>query len=402
MALLRWLGGLPARYGRVVASTSYVPQIDGLRFLAILQVVIYHAALRGQRAFDVTLPEDRGPTAFLSHGVAGVELFFFISGYIIAYPFLAGNGPSYGAFIKRRLTRLEPPYVIALLGCFALLQFYHPGANAPSFHHVDAPLWQSLAASLVYMHGLIFGASPRLNPPLWSLELEIQFYLLAPFLVKLFLSVGSRARRAAIGVLLVLALGVLQVTLGKVHRIFDYTILTHGYAFMLGILVCDHAIATRPFEQPGRRIFDLGLAIGVPLFILSGSLYNPAKIGPVEAGSVLALRAAAILLIYFAAVRGVTGRRVFGSPWIALIGGACYSIYLTHIPVLQATSELVFRVAHPPNLYAGWLMGVGLLIPFALVAGMIYYLLIERPCMQRDWPSRLRRRLFGSATGATR
>jgi peptidoglycan/LPS O-acetylase OafA/YrhL len=256
-------------------------------------------------------------------------------------------------------------------------------------------LWQSLVASLFYLHGVIFEASPRLNPPLWSFEQEIQFYLLAPFLVKAFLALGPRVRRGAIGLLLVLVLGLFQVTLGKIDPIFDRLILTHGYAFLLGILVCDNAIATRPFERPGRRIFDLGLAIGIPLFLLSGSLANPAKLDPAATSLVLLLRAASILLIYFAAVRGVAGRRLFGSPWIALIGGACYSIYLTHIPVLQAMAELTFRIVHAPNLYLAWLMGIVLLIPFVLVAGMVYYLLVERPCMERDWPSRLYRRLFG-------
>lgn len=388
-ALCRWFNNLPRRYGRIVASASYVPQIDGMRFLAILQVVIYHSMLRGQRAFDVTLSESIGPAAWLSHGTAGVELFFFISGYIVSYPFLAGRAPSYRNFLKRRLYRLEPPYIVVLLGCFLLLQFYKPGANAPSFHHVEASLWKSLATSLLYLHGLIFQAAPRLNPPLWSLELEIQFYLLAPFLIAAYLAIGSRVARTIIVLLFVAALGAAQRPLAGAMPILGFTLLTHAYAFLLGILICDYAIVSKPFEKPALRVFDLCL-IGIPLLLLTGSLYNPAKIGSLESAGVVLLRALSIVLIYFAAARGNIGRRLFGATWISFIGGACYSIYLTHIPVLQAVSELMFQFGAPPNLYLSWAVATLVLVPAAVMIGLIYYLLIERPCMQRDWPRRLR------------
>jgi peptidoglycan/LPS O-acetylase OafA/YrhL len=388
------LKAIPLKYRRVTASTSYVPQIDGLRFLAILQVVVFHAALRGQRAFDVSLPVNESLSRWLSHGVAGVELFFFISAYIVSYPFLAGHGPSYGAFLKRRLYRLEPPYLLALLLCWLALLVYKVGDEAPGFHQVEAPLWQSLVASAFYLHGLIFEVTPRLNPPLWSLELEIQFYLLAPFLIAAYRAISpDRTRRMAAGLVLVAALIPLYLLLSKIDAIFDFTLINHGYAFLLGIVLCDHAIGTRPMEQPPRRLFDLLLLLGIPLFILSGSLYNPSKASDLTFGSVILMRAFAIVLIYLGAMRGNMGRKLFGASWIALIGGACYSIYLTHVPVLEAASALVFRFGKPPSQIAGWVLGDVLLIPIVLLCGMIFYLLIERPCMERDWPSKVWQRM---------
>jgi peptidoglycan/LPS O-acetylase OafA/YrhL len=181
-ALLRQI---PQRLRRVTSSGSYVPQIDGLRFVAIFLVIIYHSAARGLKYYE---PQGAGELAvvkYLPMGQAGVELFFFISGLIIAYPFLSGKPPSLGNFYKRRLLRLEPPYMITLLLCFLALGVLglKPEA-APQFAQQQEPLWQSFLTSIFYLNGTLYGTAPRLNPPLWSLEIEIFFYLLAPFIVR--------------------------------------------------------------------------------------------------------------------------------------------------------------------------------------------------------------------------
>jgi peptidoglycan/LPS O-acetylase OafA/YrhL len=76
-------------------------------------------------------------------------------------------------------------------------------------------------------------------------------------------------------------------------------------------------------------------------------------------------------------------------PWITLIGGACYSIYLTHVPVMQALYAILFRVARPESLAGAWSIGPALLIPPTIAVGLIFYLMIERPCMDANWPTKL-------------
>ncbi|MDR3506741.1 MAG: acyltransferase [Caulobacteraceae bacterium] len=175
--MLDALRDLPTRLRRVAASDTYLPQIDGLRLIAIIPVLFWHGTLRGDRAIDprhhLTALESL-LSAWRLHGHAGVGIFFFLSGFIIAYPFLAGRPPKISSFYLRRLTRLEPPYFICMIVYGAILfASHHPGASKGS-------LLNHLLASLTYTHGLIYLDSSSIYPPAWSLEIEIQFYLLSP------------------------------------------------------------------------------------------------------------------------------------------------------------------------------------------------------------------------------
>jgi peptidoglycan/LPS O-acetylase OafA/YrhL len=100
----------------------------------------------------------------------------------------------------------------------------------------------------------------------------------------------------------------------------------------------------------------------------------------------------AILAIYLGAVLGPRGSRFIGSPWIALIGGACYSIYLVHVPLMQVYGEIVRRIWIPGNLFGVWAL-FSLSILASIVAGLIFYALVERPTMKHDWPRVLWERL---------
>src|SRR5580692_2669668 len=117
-----------APYRRITSTGQFIPEIDGLRFVAILSVYIYHLAgdvlrhsseasnqaLHGASLFEVT--------QILN---IGVPLFFVISGFILGMPFAAarleGKRPvSLKKYFLRRVTRLEPPYILCLVLFFAL------------------------------------------------------------------------------------------------------------------------------------------------------------------------------------------------------------------------------------------------------------------------------------------
>ncbi|MBC9879328.1 acyltransferase [Bradyrhizobium sp. INPA01-394B] len=393
------LSELPRRLGRVTSSGVYVPQIDGLRFLAIMPVLIFHAGLRGARISSDPAVNEALLSAWLPMGGLGVSLFFFISGYIISYPFLSNRAPQLSHFYKRRLLRLEPPYIVAMLGCFLVLSLYTP-SRAPNFDYTQAPLWQSLVASLTYTHGIIFGQSPKLNPPAWSLEREVQFYLIAPFVMYAYLRVGSERARIVLGAAICLSLLVLgEVIKNELVREnpLRHTLLAESYGFFLGILVCDWSMRVRPFQLSAMRRFDLCLVIGYAGLLMTG-VFDPriedlSALRPepaVAAGIANSLvRAGCILLIFVGAARGEIGRRMLSWPWLTLIGGACYSIYLVHLPLMHFGAEIIARLVHLDSLMLSTLLCWMVLIPASIVAGLLFYVLIERPCMRPDWPREL-------------
>jgi peptidoglycan/LPS O-acetylase OafA/YrhL len=385
----------PRKFGRITQSDTYVPQIDGLRFLAIIEVVCFHALFRGARfAVDPTLVH-QGALAYIPNGFAGVELFFFISGYIIAFPFLSGSAPRLRAFYGRRVTRLEPPYLLVLLICFLAVSL--AGGNvgfAPALTKSDVPNGASFLASCFYLHDLLFQAPPRLNPPLWSLELEIQFYLLAPFFTMLYRAVGPLHRRVMVGILAGVFFMVVQVIGTRMVPYLHFTIFSRLYPFIIGIVLCDLAIAKNPFKQEPNSHFDIVFVAGLLLFLISASLWVP-WVERIPLGFANeSMRAVSIVLMYYGCARGPVARRIIGAPWIALIGGACYSIYLVHVPIMQTLGNLIFRSAHVHSLAATFALALITLVPAGLVAGMVYYLLIERPCMRKDWPQRLLARMM--------
>lgn len=381
----------PDRFGRITASNSYVPQIDGLRFLAIMQVLTYHAALRGQRAASPAAHPADGWFAWWPNGAAGVELFFVISGYIIAYPFLSGRAPRLKAFYQRRVTRLEPPYILTVLLCCAgFVAMGGAVGPAPALDHGGGnavPIWASFAASLLYLHGTIFHASPPFNPPLWTLEIEIQFYLIAPFLIGAWVKAGRRLVVAVAAIALAMAA---QVALDPVAQ-WHYSLAAHLWPFLLGIALCGWAVRAKPFEREAQARWDAALALGLVLFIGGSTLFY-AGLDRGQSMALLLSRALAIGLIYLGAARGSWGRQMFGNRWIAWIGGACYSIYLLHVPLLQIGAKVVlspFDLSGQPVVATALVML--LIVPLVLVASMAFYIAIERPCMRPDWPRRLMR-----------
>jgi peptidoglycan/LPS O-acetylase OafA/YrhL len=188
------------KHNGVSLARERLDVLDGLRGCAVLLVVWYHIWLvSGQGA---------GPLTFIAQaGYLGVDLFFFISGFCLYYPYArAARGgtatPDIGHFFERRAMKIVPSYVIALVA-FAIVyraQFASPG---------DA-VWQ-LVAHLTFIHPLDQATFGSISGPLWTIGIEVQFYLLFPLIVigfmrspvigYLALALGAEAYRWTIGAL---------------------------------------------------------------------------------------------------------------------------------------------------------------------------------------------------------
>ena len=387
---------LRRRLSRITTTGKYVPEIDGLRFVAILWVVLLHIY-----AYTATTSMARGtvyadppPTnlsntpsdpmlALVFAGHWAVQLFFVISGYILGLPFvekgLDGGKVSLGSYFVRRLTRLEPPYIVAMVGLFVAARFLQGPATG-------GVTWKNLVASCFYLHALIYHQNAKFNFAAWSLEVEVQFYALLPLLGALFVPGRTIIRRAVLVAGIILPTAILH-SLGIAYEWYArLTILGHVSFFLTGVLLADLA-ATSWRGLPRSGWWDFFLIV-----TCAGAVATHRWLpGPGTAMSYAMLGLCGVAVA--AALRGVYWRRFLSAAPVAIIGGMCYSIYLTHLAVISMAGRATIRLARSGSFRLDFLIQGALLLGPVLFVGAIFFVLLERPCMKRDWPSSLMRRL---------
>lgn len=396
-----FLASIPIRLRRRIRSGAYAAEIDGLRFFAIAIVVVGHLVERFARFYPAVeaATRDNQLIRILSRPGVGVFLFFAISGFILATQAMkATDGPLTRAFLSayfsRRILRIEPPYLVLLVATFALIAItgYRP-EGAKQFAQAPESLALSLFASVVYLHGLVFGAFPRLFPPGWSLEVEVQFYLVAPLLFFAYFAVASRRWRLAfgLGVLFVAALESLYTPqmIGPIH-VWN-SLLRFFHFFWLGIMLADlrGAITTRLANLSpwaGAALGWLGFLI---YYITPDAPDAPASAALLAYGlAIRAMSLGATALMFACVFAPQSAFRAFCSgPWVSLLGGACYSIYLTHLQALQVMTGQFARHAPDASGTTLLLFSLAELLVLAIV-GLIFYALVERTFMIVDWPQR--------------
>ncbi|MBY0308523.1 MAG: acyltransferase family protein, partial [Phycisphaerales bacterium] len=148
-------------------------------------MLLYHTATYvGTKLYGLPtgshMPRELCDNAFFrfgSLGFFGVQLFFAISGFILAVPFARSalvttdRRVSLRQYFLRRVTRLEPPYIFNLLVLAALLVAVKHEPVVQTLRH--------LLASIFYFHYYVYGEGSTINGVAWSLEIEVQFYILA-------------------------------------------------------------------------------------------------------------------------------------------------------------------------------------------------------------------------------
>jgi peptidoglycan/LPS O-acetylase OafA/YrhL len=372
------------RIRRVTRDGRWIPEIDGLRFIAIISVILFHLDGEIRVRSGVHLPmEPRYKALFwaINNGDRGVELFFVISGMILAMPFARyylakGKEVSLRKYYMRRVTRLEPPYILSMILFSAMLAIYMHGRLTPHYG-------LHALASTFYLHNLIYGVMSPVNPVTWSLEVEIQFYAIAPLVMMLFRIPGKMFRRTLLGVL-VIGIGLAQTPWNQ-SLIAPLNILFHLQYFIAGLLLADIFVLDLP-EMKTHRMWDLGALLAlVYMFATKRETWSAHLLLPYF-----------FVVICLAAMRSVIFRKFVSNPWIAVIGGMCYSIYLLHFALMAVFFKLsrrllLFRFDYLTN-YMIQIFVVGVPI---LLFSVAFFMLVERPCMDPNWPGKLWHKLTG-------
>ena len=302
-----------------MGTTHYRPDIQGLRAIAVLAVMLFHYN-----------------PALLPGGFVGVDVFLVISGYLIVRILLQKKvQPDYQLkatlrdFYISRIKRIAPAYfamlvLVSILAAVLLLPqdlaIYKKGLNQAVWFHSN---------SYFAGFGDYFAPATHEQPLLhtWSLAVEIQFYLLAPFLVLL---LPIRALKWILGLLLVglTVLAQYRLSVLGIHQDTYYSLYARLPEFFAGGLIAAHAHS----YKGGRHAWAAAAAAAAGLVLVLLAAAVQPRLGPFPGlPALLPVVGAALILLQPA--QGFT-RRLLGSRPMALVGELSYSLYLWHWPVL--------------------------------------------------------------------
>jgi peptidoglycan/LPS O-acetylase OafA/YrhL len=292
-------------------ALAYRPGIDGMRAVAVLGVVLYHAGF--------------GPPA----GFTGVDVFFVISGFLITSLLeieLAGTGRiDLAAFYARRARRLLPALGLVLAAVMMASLFIL------SYDELTSAL-QSAAASVVFAANIFFEYStgsyfgPDVNHlpllHLWSLGVEEQYYLVWPVALFFARRLPLNGRRALFSLCAIASLSFAEWALNQGSQAAFYAMPSRWWELSLGALV---SWAPPPSQRIGRWESWVGasmiaIALTVPIQHFPGTGALPATIG-------------AGLLLHASSTNGGAWKILSARP-IVLLGRVSYPFYLWHWPLL--------------------------------------------------------------------
>ena len=374
---------LPDRLSRVTSGGKFISEIDGFRFLAILPVVINHVSQRVERhatvAFDPPLGQD--PFFFwMSRGYVGIYVFFVISGFILSLPFASHNllgtkKVRLGDYFVRRLTRLEPPYIIAMTIFFIVLLLQHvPWSDLfPRYLH-----------SLTYTHNIAYLRWSKINPVAWTLEVEVQFYIMAPFLAMAFFRIRDRWIRRCTLMAVIILLVCIQQFFGWWDYPWSFFILGHLHYFMVGFVLADiYLLDWKAGRSPQLFLDVVSVLCIVGLFVFTDHDLASRLAYPVI-----------LFFLFYGAFRSVHVIQAFRNRWIVAIGGMCYTIYLIHLPMAEGFGKLAGKFPVTNHYIVNLLVQLPVFLVLLFAVSVVFFLAIEKPCMNKDWPKQLKEKMM--------
>ncbi len=342
-------------FQRYTSNRSYIPELDGLRFLAIISVLIYHTNNR----LELLLPNYHNfLTKLFKTGFLGVEIFFAISGYILSVQVLnlmAKDEFTYKDYFKRRLRRIEPPFLISTIAIFSLWFFF--GSTSKQ------ELVNSLFSVITYTSN-IFDKN-LINVVTWSLEIEIQFYLLLPLFLVLYI---NRPKLFYITLVFMLFMGLFAFN----YNWIPFKLLpAYSQYFLVGVIVAILSV---------KKVIKSTYFFGANFLIVVAIFYLGLDFNFISQFLILIL----ILILFNNVLILKKGISFFKYNVVAIIGGMCYTIYLWHYPVMSLFFRNVFSHIKELNfcdvtLY--WICLVGL-TSFQILLSFFLFILFEKPFMK--------------------
>ncbi|MCA1857910.1 acyltransferase [Massilia oculi] len=341
------------------AHPAYRPDIDGLRAVAVLSVLLFHAF-----------------PAWLRGGFIGVDVFFVISGFLITGILLREleqGSFSFAGFYARRIRRIFPALLLVLAACLAFgWMALFPDEYQQLGKHVVGGA--SFAANFFYWAQVgYFDTAAETKPllHLWSLGIEEQFYILWP----VFLLLAWRRRIDPLLVAAGLGLASFALNLGGIGHDASatfYSPASRAWELLLGAgLACLQAKrAGRPAAAPRLPAWTPALLSWSGALLLAAGLALVTRHDPFPGWRAL-LPAGGALLLIAAGPQAWLNRHVLANRLLVWIGLLSYPLYLWHWPLLSF-AQIVESREPAPAIRAGALLA-------ALLLAWLTWRVLERP-----------------------
>ena len=346
-------------------TMTYRPEIDGLRAVAVLPVILFHAGFK-----------------WMSGGYVGVDIFFVISGYLITTIIineLDEGRFSIVGFYERRARRILPALFLVLACSLPIAYLLLLPDQLISFSRSLGSV-MTFVSNLYFRGEINYFARASEEEPLlhtWSLAVEEQYYLVFPLLAFLLWKIG-RALFIAFMLLIALAsfLYAESLSLLEPDKAFFDTRL-RVWELMIGSLVAIYLVMRWRKTEKNRVIAEIGSAIGLGLIIWA--IVYLEKSTPFPGKYALAPTVGAALVIIFASPATLVGRLLSCRPLVG-VGLISYSAYLWHQPIF-AFARLMRRTL-PSSFIFSCLSVLSLLLAY------LSWRFVEKPFRNRERVSR--------------
>ena len=343
---------------------TYRRDIDGMRALAVMPAVVFHASVRA-----------------MPGGFAGVEIFFVISGYLITQILLHEMDAglfSFRQFYFRRCRRILPALLLVMvvsliLGWFIMLpdEFIQLGKHitASALFYQNIILWHE-----VNYFDTAGGLKPLLH--LWSLSVEEQYYMIWPLLIVWTRRGHMRLKHVIIALLSVsVVLNLVMIYIDSIATF--YLIHTRFWELLIGSALAwyeqNRHKSGLPIHATGKSAHVVSL-VALTVIILCYLFYTGENLYPGWRALPPTLAALALIAV---GPRAVVNRYLLGNPLMVFIGLISYPLYLWHWPLI-VFSRLVESVefSHPWRAVA-----------IAAVLSVMTYYFLERPMRRKSGPA---------------
>lgn len=347
---------------------NYRQELDGLRSIAVLAVLFFH-----------------GKIPFFTGGFVGVDIFFVLSGFLVTSIIIRDIGShrfSILDFYERRIRRILPAFFVVLFCCLPLAWFLLIPSELVQF-------FKSLRYALFFLSNIFFyndsgyfAQAAELKPLLhtWSLSIEVQYYFIVPFLFLLGQRLAKKWHLPLFTLLLIASFTYMLLTMHKPQNYAFFMLHTRFWELALGGCLALYSSYFQPqfaaLTAHTQRNNILSLA-GLGLICYAIFVFGKATSFPGINATIPTL--GTVLILVFT-TQGTLLHFLLTRPAMVALGGASYSVYLWHYPLLVFLR--IYMLEEPS------VLAVIAALVLSITLGFISWKWIEKPFRNRAVTSR--------------